>query len=405
MELLFAWRYFKSKKSTNAINIIAWISVLAIAVGTTALIVVLSVFNGFEDLVKTLYTDFYSDIKVAPAKGKFFVLDNNQLAAIKKVTGIKQLSFVVEEKAMLLNGDFQTIVSIKGVDEHFTATNNLNAHISHGKYDVGTTDKPMLVAGVGIENAVVADPGKQGLPLTLYLPDRSATSFSAENGMRSFNVDVSGAFTVQQEFDNKYAFTNLPFIQYMLDLKANEYSAIEMAVSNPDDLNKVKKNLQRTLGDNFIVRTRLEQNQSLFTVMQVEKWFIYGVLSLILLVAAFNMIGALTMLVMEKQKDITLLKAVGASDNLIQRIFLSEGFVLATVGGVIGMVLAYLICVIQLQFKLVKLQGGTFIIDYYPVKMSGWDFILVACTVFLVTIFAAWIPARKASVQAYSLKS
>lgn len=405
MELLFAWRYFKSKKSTNAINIIAWISVLAIAVGTTALIVVLSVFNGFEGLVRDLYTDFYSDIKVAPAKGKFFILEKTTEQALQNVKGIRRMSFVVEEKAMLLNGDFQTIVSLKGVDENYTATNNLTAHIKRGTYDVGTTDQPLLVAGAGIENAVVADPGNRGIPLTLYLPDRSATRFSAESGMRSFNVDVSGTFMVQQEFDNKYAFTNLPFIQYMLDLQSDEYSYIEMGVANPDELQQVKKDLERVLGNKFTVRTRLEQNQSLFTVMQVEKWVIYGILSLILLVAAFNMIGALTMLVMEKQKDIGLLKAIGANESLIQRIFLSEGLVLATIGGVIGMLLAYIICIVQLKFHLVKLEGGTFIIDYYPVAMSGWDFLLVSSTVFVVTVVASWLPARKAALQLHSLKS
>lgn len=405
MELLFAWRYFKSKKSTNAINIIAWISVLAIAVGTTALIVVLSVFNGFEGLVRDLYTDFYSDIKIAPAKGKFFVLDKNTQQAIEQTKGISQLSFVIEEKAMLLNGDYQTIVSLKGVDENYSRTNKLTAHIKRGVYDLGTADQPLLLAGTGIENAVVADPENRGLPLTLYLPDRSAKTFSAEGGMRSFNVDISGAFMVQQEFDNKYAFTNLPFLQYMMDLQPNEYSSIEMAVSAPDNLEKVKKSLEKTLGDRFTVRTRLEQNQSLFTVMQVEKWVIYGILSLILLVAAFNMIGALTMLVMEKQKDIGLLKALGANDNLIQRIFLSEGLVLSAIGGGIGMVLAYVICFLQLQLKLVKLEGNTFIIDYYPVEMRGWDFLLVSCTVLLVTVTASWLPARKAAQQQLSLKS
>lgn len=378
---------------------------LAIAVGTTALIVVLSVFNGFEDLVKTLYSDFYSDIKVAPATGKFFTLDTVQLRSIQQVAGVRQISFVVEEKAMLLNGDFQTIVSLKGVDENFAATNNLTGHIIRGKYDLGSTDKPLLVAGTGIENAVAADASNRDQPLTIYLPDRSASNFSAENGMRSFNGEISGAFMVQQEFDNKYAFTNLPFIQYMLDLKPNQYSYIEMAITDPSRLDRVKKELQKTLGTRFTVRSRLEQNQSLFTVMQVEKWVIYGILSLILLVAAFNMIGSLTMLVMEKQKDIALLKAVGASDGLIQRIFLSEGLVLAAVGGLGGMLLAYIICFVQLKFKLVKLEGGTFIIDYYPVKMSGWDFVLVSITVLFVTILASWLPARKAAAQMQSLKS
>lgn len=405
MELLFAWRYFKSKKSTNAINIIAWISVLAIAVGTAALIVVLSVFNGFEDLVRGLYSDFYSDIRIAPATGKFFTMDTVHLSSIRQINGVKELSFVVEEKAMLMNGEAQSIVTLKGVDEQFKSTNRLQDHIVRGHYNMGSTDRPLLVAGAGIENAVAVDPESNLSSLTLYLPDRSARTFSAEEGMRSFNVDISGAFMIQQEFDNKYAFTNLAFVQYMLDLKPNEYSSIELAVTNDYQLNKVKRQLQQILGDKFVVRTRLEQNQSLFTVMQVEKWVIYGILSLILVVAAFNMIGALTMLVLEKQKDIAVLKAIGASDYTIQKIFLGEGLVLATVGGVLGMLLAFTICIVQLKFKLVKLEGGTFIIDYYPVKMLGWDFLLVTLTVLFVTILAAWLPSRKAAAQLYSLKS
>lgn len=405
MELLFAWRYFRSKKSTNAINIIAWISVLAIAVGTAALIVVLSVFNGFEDLVRGLYGDFYSDIRIAPATGKFFKLDTVQLKAIKTVNGVKAWSFVAEEKSMLVNGDAQSIVTLKGVDERFPTVNRLQSHIVRGKYNMGSPDHPLLVAGAGIQNAVAVDPESNLSTLTIYLPDRSARNFSAEEGMRSFNVDISGSFMVQQEFDNKYAFTNLEFVQYMLDLQPNEYSSIEIAVSGEDKLLRVKKQLQAALGSQFKVSTRLEQNQSLFTVMQVEKWVIYGILSLILVVAAFNMIGALTMLVLEKQKDIAVLKAVGANEQTIQRIFLSEGLVLAAVGGIAGMLLAFLICIAQLKLKLVKLEGGTFIIDYYPVKMLGWDFLLVTLTVLFVTILAAWLPSRKAASQLYSLKS
>jgi lipoprotein-releasing system permease protein len=210
---------------------------------------------------------------------------------------------------------------------------------------------------------------------------------------------------IQQEFDNKYAFTNLPFVQYMLDLKPNEYSSIELAVNSEKNLLRTKRQLEEVLGNKFVVRTRLEQNQSLFSVMQVEKWVIYGILSLILVVAAFNMIGALTMLVLEKQKDIAVLKAIGANDQTIQKIFLSEGLVLATVGGIVGMLLAFIICIVQLKFKLVKLEGGSFIIDYYPVKMLGWDFLLVTITVLLVTVIAAWLPSRKAAAQLHSLKS
>ncbi|OIR06904.1 lipoprotein-releasing system transmembrane protein LolE [mine drainage metagenome] len=404
MNFLFAWRYFKSKKTTNAVNIIAWISVVAIAVGTAALIIVLSVFNGFEGLVKGLYVDFYADIRIAPASGKVLQLTQEQIDRIKKTNGVTQISLVAEEKAVLVNGDYQSIVFVKGVDENFTATNNITHHIVEGKYDLGTADAPKIVIGAGIENATGIDVEHSLYPVVLYLPNKYASNFNSLDAMNSYDVKPSGTFSVQQDFDNKYIFSNLPFLKYMLDMKADEYSSVEIKVA-ADKSNDVKSELQNLLGNKFLVQTRFEQNQSLFTVMQVEKWVIYGILSLILIVAAFNMIGALTMLVLEKQKDIAVLKAMGADDGLIQKIFLSEGFVLAGVGGAAGIILATIICIIQIKFHLIKLAGGTFIIDYYPVTMVATDFILVIITVSFIALLAAWIPSRKASLQQFSLKS
>ena len=410
MQFLFAWRYFRSPKSTNAINIIAWISVLAIAVGTAALIVVLSVFNGFEDLVKNLYSDFYTDIRIAPAKGKFFQLSPQQLNDIRLTEGVRNISLVVEEKAVLMNGDntsgnSTTIIYVKGVDENYTGVNSLSKHIERGSYNLGTADTPRLVLGAGLQNAVGSDPGNPMSVLTLYLPNKNAKKYNSLDALNVANVNISGSFRVQQEFDNKYAFTNLPFLQYMLDLKANEYSSVEIGAINDLNIVRAKENLQKKLGTGFIVLTRDEQNQSLFSAMQVERWVIYGILTLILLVASFNMVGALTMIVLEKQKDIAVLKAMGASNSLIQNIFLNEGFVLAGLGGFSGMLLALFICMAQLKFKLIKLQGGTFIIDYYPVKIVPQDFLLVALTVLMVAILAAFVPARKAATQFFSLKS
>lgn len=405
MNLLFAWRYFKSKKSANAINIIAWISVLAIAVGAAALIIVLSVFNGFEDLVKNLYGDFYADIRIAPIQGKFTTFTPSTLQRIQAIQGVDKLTTVVEEKAVLVNGDYQAIVYLKGVDENYTVVNNLKNHIVAGEYKTGTTDAPALVVGQGIESAVGADPDNKLSNLIIYLPNRNATKFNSIDAMHSLNITASGVFMVQEEFDDKYAFTNLPFVQFMLDLKPDEYSSIELSVKTDADANKVKEQLQNTLGKNFLVQTRYEQNQSLFTVMQIEKWFIYAILAIILLVASFNMVGALTMLVLEKQKDIAVLKAMGADDGRIKNIFLSEGLLLAGIGGAGGMLIAFLICAAQQTFQLIKLQGGTFIIDYYPVKMNVQDFLLVTITVIVVGAMAAWIPSRKAAAQLFSLKS
>lgn len=404
MNLLFAWRYFRSNKSTNAINVIAWISITAIGVGSAALIIVLSVFNGFEDLVKGLYADFYADMRIVPAQGKTFHLSTEKIQQIRNTKGVAILSFIAEEKAVL-NGALTTIVAVKGVDENYTSINQLNTprHIPRGKFELGTASDPKMVVGAGIENAAGIDVEKSIYPATLYMPNRRAARLISDDGLNSFSIQAAGTFMVQQDFDNRYVFTNLGFVKYMLDMDADEFSAVEMKVS--DDPDKVKKLLQLQLGKDFLVETRYEQNRSLYAVMQVEKWVIYGILSLILIVAAFNMIGALTMLVLEKQKDIAVLKAMGASDQTVQGIFLSEGILLAGLGGGAGIVLATFICWLQIQFKLIKLGGNTFIIDYYPVKMVTGDFLLVIATVALIAILAAWIPSRKASQQLFSLKS
>lgn len=378
---------------------------LAIAVGTAALIIVLSVFNGFEDIVKGLYGDFYSDIRITPAKGKFAAFTPDVLQKVRAVNGVDKTSFFAEEKAVLVNGDVQTIVYLKGVDDDYAIVSNVKNHIERGTYNVGTSDAPQIVAGAGISNAVGADPEDKLSNLVVYLPNRKATNFNSMDAMHSYNITTAGIFAIQQEFDDKYAFTNLAFMQYMLDLKADEYSGMDILLKPGVDENKVKDALKNVVGSSLKVQTRYEQNQGLFSIMQIEKWVIYGILSLILVVAAFNMIGALTMLVLEKQKDIAVLKAMGAHDTRIQNIFLSEGLVLAIVGGSSGMLLAFIICLLQQKFHLIELTGNTFIINYYPVQMHVQDFLLVAFTVFLVAVLAAWIPSRKAAAQLFSLKS
>lgn len=399
MNFLFAWRYFKSKKSTNAINIIAWISILAIVVGTASLIIVLSVFNGFEGLVKSMYGDFYADILVAPAKGKYIEISPELSKRLGQVKGIRSQSFYVEEKAVLVNADYQAIVYLRGVDRNYIKVNGIGRHITDGHFDLGNAQTPYMVTGSGISNAVGADPQNKLGGLIVYLPNRLSKNFTSLDAMHSYTIYTAGIFSVQQEFDDKYAFTNMDFMQYMLDLQPNEYSGLEIALTNNTEQDNIKKQLQNILGNDFKIQTRYEQNQSLFSVMQMEKWVIYGILSLILVVAAFNMIGALTMLVLEKHKDITILKSMGATNMRIQRIFLNEGILLGIIGGIGGMLLALLICWLQVHYKLVGLQGGSFIIDYYPVKIDPFDFILVAATVFIIAILAAWIPARKAASQ------
>jgi lipoprotein-releasing system permease protein len=215
----------------------------------------------------------------------------------------------------------------------------------------------------------------------------------------------TGSFVIQQEFDNKYALTNLGFMKSMLALRDDEFSGVEIALRDPLQATQTQKQLENELGSQYLIQTRYEQNQSLYRVMHMEKWVIYAVLTMILVVAAFNMVGALTMLVLEKQKDIQVLKAMGANNQYVQNIFLSEGILLALLGGGLGIILAVIICWIQVRFKLVPLQGESFLISYYPVKLIPGDFLLVFLTIFLVAFFASWYPSRKAAGQAIELRS
>jgi len=407
LNLLFAWRYFRAPKSTNAINIIAWVSMTAIVVGTASLIVVLSVFNGFEDLVKSLYSTFYTDLKILPASGKTLTLSREQIEKLKSTAGIRSYSLVAEDKALLQNGEVQALVYMKGVDENYTKVTSVAEHLVSGKYNLGSPEKPAMVLGAVVESSLNLRSDRDILPVTAYMFGKGNNINTADplQSLSSANVAAAGAFLIQQDFDNKYVLTNLPFVQQMLKWQSNEYSGVEIALYKPSETKKIKKGLQQLFGSNYIVMDRYEQNKSLYSVMTVERWVIYAILTLILAVAAFNMIGALTMLVLEKQKDIQVLKAIGANNNVIQKIFLSEGLMLAIMGACVGILLAVLLCWLQLQFHLIPLQGGTFVVSYYPVKMQWQDFVLVMLTVVIVAFTAAWFPARKAALQPIELKS
>ena len=405
MNFLFAWRYFKAKKTTNAINVIAWISIVAIVIGTAALILVLSVFNGFEDLVKTLYSSFYPDIKIFPATGKQINLTQDQLNQLRSIKGVRSISLIAEEKALLQNGEYQSIIYLKGVDENYTSVTTVADHIIKGSFNTGETDNPRLVLGAGIENAVGVQSDRNLSPLVVYLPKKAGVDLS--NPLQSISADTintSGAFVIQQDFDNKYALTNLGFVKKMLGMSADVYSAAEISIRADANEKEIKERMMNLLKTSYLVQTRYEQNRSLYSIMQVEKWVIYGVLSLILVVAAFNMVGALTMLVLEKKQDISVLHALGGSQSFIQKIFLSEGLLLALIGGGAGMLIAFLLAFIQLNFKIIPLEGNSFLIDYFPVKLSLPDFLLVGITVLAIALLASWLPARKAALQQFALR-
>ncbi len=406
MHFLFAWRYFKAKKSTNAINIIAWVSIVAIAIGTTALILVLSVFNGFEDLVKGLYSSFYTDLKVLPSSGKNITVTAEQLAQLKGLKGIRNYSMVVEEKALVQNGENQSVVCLKGVDANYRYVTGVADHLVSGSFDLGNEESPKLVLGVGIEGALGIQADRNIYLLRIYLPRKSVgEQIDMMNDISSDTIRTSSAFMIQQDFDNKYAITNIDFARRALKLGPDQYSGIEIATADPAKSDQLGKEVQKIFGNGYLVQTRYQQNQSLYSVMNMERWIIYAVLCLILVLAAFNMIGSLTMLVLEKQKDIGILHALGGDNRFIQRIFLSEGMLLAFIGTASGMLLALLIAFLQLKFHLIALEGGSFLINYFPVQLRLSDFLLVAATVFVIALIASWLPAVKAARHQFPLRS
>jgi lipoprotein-releasing system permease protein len=405
LNFLFAWRYFKAKKSTNAINIISWVSVSAIILGTASLIIVLSVFNGLEDLVKSLYASFYSDLKISSVKGKFITVPYGRLRQLKQMDDVRNYSLTLEDKALLQDNNLQPVV-LKGVDSNYLYVNGVAGKMRKGKFDLGTADHPSVILGSGIENALGIESDRSVVPLSVYV-FRNGTSSDADpaSAVSSAGISASGSFSIQQDFDNKYGITNLAFVQRMTGLQPDEYSAVEIALKDPAHPEPVKKQLERLFGPGFLVQTRFEQNQELYSIMRIEKWVIYCVLTLILVVAAFNMVGALTMLVLEKKKDIQVLKAMGANNGYIQQIFITEGLLLALVGGGSGMLLAVITCWLQVKYKLVPLQGDSFLIDYYPVKLIPGDFMLVGGTILVVALLASWFPSRKAALQPVDLRS
>jgi lipoprotein-releasing system permease protein len=383
--------------------------------GTAALILVLSVFNGFESMVKSLYSTFYSDMKVLPAQGKVLVLTPEQIKSIRSINGVKSISMVTEEKGLIQNSginrdsseyNFQRAVTIKGVDENYKDVSGLPGSVTRGDFTTGNDEIPFMVLGVGVEDALHIEAEKNLLRLKAYLPKRdSSVSIDPTTNVSVDFVNTSGVFMIQQEFDFNYAITNLGFVKRLLGYKENEYTAAEIAINKNGDEQDIQESLQRQLGKNYIVQTRYEQNRSLYSIMTAEKWVVYAILVMIMFIFSFTIVSALTMLVLEKQKDISILHALGGNNDFIQKVFLSEGLLIGIIGGIAGVLLALIIAWLQINYHLVPLEGGSFLIDYYPVKLQWPDFILVAITVLIIALLASWIPARKAARQEFSLRA
>lgn len=397
MYFLFAWRYFRGKYAFQAIQIIVWVSVFAIAIGTAALITILSVSNGFTSVVKTLYADFYADVRVTPKEGKYFSITDAQFSKLKSIEGVNAVSKVIESRAMLMKEGYQTVALVKGVDSNYTSINQVSKYLRRGNYVLGDMEKPMLLMGIGIEHKLGLLQNEVGDTIQMYAVNRSGKVITQLGQLNALSAQEAGSFSVQQEFDDQYVFTNTAFAQYLFDLQPNEISGIEFSIQKNEE--EVINAIQAILGPGFIVRNKYQQNIDLYKIMQAEKWIIFCILALIMMVASFNLVGALTMLVLEKQKDIHVLNAMGATPWDIQKIFLMLSAVMALLGAFIGGGIASLFCWLQYKFHLIKLGGSSFIIDYYPIQPMAMDYIAIILLVVVIAILAGWIPSRKAAAK------
>jgi lipoprotein-releasing system permease protein len=388
-----ASRYLVARKSHNAINIISAISVMGVMVGTMALIVILSVFNGFDNLVKSLINSFNPDLKITLVEGKSFIPEEETIRKIRAVPGVLDISFVMEDKALVRYEEQQTIAIVKGVSENYATITGLDSMMVEGKYDISDKPEPHALIGRGISLYLNVRPYSPR-QMTIFVPRRlKQPSLDAERALNRKYISVAGVFSIEQDFDTKYILVPLSFARNLFEYSHGEVNILEVKFNTEEGVPGIQKAVTAIMGKDFLVQNRYQQNDLFYKTMQTEKWAIFLILIFILIVASFNVIGTLTMLMLEKKKDIITLRNLGADSGLLRRIFLLEGWMISASGAVLGAILGLLICWIQMRFGVIKLQGsGTFIIDAYPVLIKFSDVALVLVSVIIIGLIAAWYP-------------
>lgn len=394
-----AKRYLFSKKSHNAINIISGISVCGVALATLALVCTLSVFNGFQELVATFFTAFDPELKITASQGKVFDAQEERIARLRELPGIAVFTESLEENAMLQYKDKQAMVVIKGVEDNFEDLTAIDS-ILYGRGQFKLHDEVVDYGVMGMQLVSVLGSGVSFVdPVEVYAPKRGE-KVNMANPSSSFTQDYlfspGVVFAVnQQKYDASYVITSLDFARNLFGYET-EVSSVELKLKPGQDTRKVKEEIKRILGEDFIVLDRYEQQADVFRIMEIEKLISYFFLTFILVIACFNVIGSLSMLIIDKKQDVQTLRDLGASDRLIMRIFLFEGRMISLFGAVIGIVLGLLLCFIQQQFGVISLgsTADSFVVNAYPVSVHWQDVVLIFFTVLLVGFLAVWYPVR-----------
>ncbi len=393
LPFFIARRYLLAKKSSNAINIITGISVAGIAIGTAALVLVLSVFNGLGELVMTLTSNFNPDIKITPTKGKTFQPDSSKIYQIAQLPGVQYLSRSVEEVAFFEYQGTQDFGILKGIDSIYSKVSNIDTALEEGNFRLKQGDRYLAVLGKGMRNKLTVQIENVLEPIAIYMP-RTDEATAMETQFRKRFIYPVGTFATQQDNDNQYVLASLRFVQELLGNDRN-LSALELKLLPDADLLKTKASIAQILGTDVTIKDKLEQEEAFLKIMNLEKWMAFAILTLTLMLVIFNMVGALWMIVLDKKKDISILKSMGMTKENIRNIYLFEGFLLSIIGAVIGFVIAIVLYLIQKNFGIISMPEG-FVVDSYPISLKLTDFIFIGITVLGLGFLASILPSKRA---------
>lgn len=394
-----AKRYFFSKNKKTFISLIANISMLGVGVGALALVVVMSVFNGLEDLNRQLFKTFDADLKISAAQGKSFEWTPQLQDKLSRVEGVEVLTQVIQENALLRYRNAQVVVNIKGVDDSFLKRSRLDSAMINGKFRLHDGQIPYALLGVGVFYTLSASLDDEFTPLEVWYP-RNQKNFNllSQDSFNRMNILPGGIFAIEQQYDEGYAFVPLSFAQELFEY-GNRRTAFEIQVKEGANINQVQNRIKDLLGDKLLVQNQDEQHASLLRAIKIEKLFVFLTLSLIIAVASFNIFFSLSMLAIEKQADIKVLYAMGATPSLVKRIFVAEGGIVALLGAVVGLALGFVVCWLQQTYGFFKMGTVSSLVDAYPVKIQGTDFLMTGVVIIIITLLASYFPAAKAAAS------
>lgn len=394
LALHIARRYLISKKSVNVINLISAISVVGVAVGTMALIVVLSAFNGIDSFIANMLSSFDPDLKITATQGKSFGMDEKGLDQVTRMKGIAAWAPVVEENALLEYDGRQKYAVVKGVENAYAAFTGIDTVLTDGDFVLEKDSFLYTIIGQGV--AYDLSVGLSFIdPIQVFFPRRGQKSaITVENAFNQGHLFPSGVFSVQQEIDSKYILVPIAFARNLFEME-NRVTSLELKLDPGVSPGQVKQQIQQLLGDRFKVQDRYEQHEFIYKVMHSEKWISFLILSFILVIASFNLVGSLTMIIIDKKNDIFILEGMGADRSLIRKIFLFEGWLISASGALGGTILGIILVWAQRQYELLKLPGdGSFAISAYPVELLFPDVLITLLIVLVIGFLAAWYPVR-----------